>query len=594
MSYRAPLADILFTLQHVTGLDTGIAQGIYPDLADGFTETILGEAAKFGEEVLAPLNTIGDRQGCVLREGAVTTPEGWKAAYGQWVEAGWNGLTGPSTYGGQELPHLLHAAALEIWTGANMALTLCPLLNAGAMEALATHGSEKLKETYLHKMVSGEWTGTMNLTEPQAGSDLSQVRSRAEPAGDGSYRIKGQKIFISYGEHDLTSNIIHFVLARLPDAPQGTRGISLFLVPKMLVNSDGSLGVANDLRCAGIEHKLGIKASPTCTMAFGDKGGAVGWLVGQENRGLNCMFTMMNNARLATALQGVGQAEASTQKAVRFALERRQGKAAGEAGNSSPIALHPDIQRTLMTMRAMTQAARAICYLTAEATDRAHRCEDADARSQAAERSAMLTPVAKAFASDIGVEVASLGIQVHGGMGFVEETGAAQFLRDARIVPIYEGTNGIQAIDLVQRKLPLSGGQTVGREIAGMRVILAQVRASNTPIFGQMGLRLVEAVDCFEMATRYMLAKLGSDPAEALAGATPYLRLFGLARGGVCLAAQALAAHKLAGQGDASHARHITLARFFAENIAVAASGLELSVTHGSGFAAEAQQALAS
>ena len=594
MSYRAPISDILFTLQHVSGLEAGIAQGIYPDLADGFAETILGEAARFGEEVLAPLNSTGDKQGAVLNDGAVTTAEGWKAAYRQWVDAGWNGLTGPSAYGGQELPHLLHAAALEIWTGANMALTLCPLLNAGAVEALATHGSAALKEMYLHKMVSGEWTGTMNLTEPQAGSDLSQVRSKAEAAGDGSYRIKGQKIYISYGEHDLTGNIVHLVLARLPDAPPGTRGISLFLVPKYLVNSDGSLGARNDLRCSGIEHKLGIKASPTCTMVFGDNGGAAGWLVGQENRGLNCMFTMMNNARLATALQGVGQAEAATQKAAAFAQERRQGRTGLAASGSSPIADHPDIQRTLMTMRAMTQAARAICYLTAEATDRAHRGSDTVLQANSAERSALLTPLAKAFASDIGVEVASLGIQVHGGMGYVEETGAAQYLRDARIVPIYEGTNGIQAIDLVQRKLPLSGGDTVRREIAGMREVLSQVMASNAPVFGRMGLRLSEAVNAFAAATDHLLSKLGGDPAEALAGATPYLRLFGLARGGVCLASLALAAHALAGQGDPAHLRHIALARFFAENIAVGAPGLELAVTQGSDFATTPPHALAS
>ena len=585
MSYRAPVADILFALEHVTHLEGGIASGVYPDLADGFAHTILNEAARFGEDVLAPLNSIGDRDGAHLDDGVVTTAQGWKNAYAQWVEAGWNGLTGPASHGGQELPHLLHAACFEIWAGANMALALCPLLNAGAVEAVATHAPDALKSIYLAKMVSGEWTGTMNLTEPQAGSDLSQVRSKAEPAGDGSYKIKGQKIYISYGEHDMAANIIHLVLARLPDAPAGTRGISLFLVPKFLVNADGSPGARNDVRCTGIEHKLGIKASPTCTMVFGDGQGAVGWLVGQENRGLNCMFTMMNNARLGTALQGVGLAEAATQKASAFARERRQGRAPQAQAGSSPIAEHPDVQRSLMQMRALTQAARAICYLTAQATDLSHRASDAAVRAQAGERSALLTPVAKAFASDIGVEVASLGIQVHGGMGYVEETGAAQYLRDARIVPIYEGTNGIQAMDLVQRKIGLSGGTLVAQEIADMRAIVGQVQASNAPVFGRTGIRLAQAVDALERATAFLH---GAGPVELLAGATPYLRLFALARGGTSLAAMALAAHR---SPDTGHAAHITIARFFAENLAVAAPGLELTVTEGAGFAAMAQTA---
>ena len=582
MVYRAPVSEILFTLEHVTRLEAGIAEGIYPDLADGFAETILTEAARYGEDVIAPLNMTGDQQGARLQDGEVTTALGWKAAYSQWVEGGWNGLTGPASHGGQDLPHLLHAACIDVWTAANMAFCLCPVLNAGAAEAVATHAPEALKAIYLAKMVSGEWTGTMNLTEPQAGSDLSQVRSKAEPAGDGSYRIKGQKIYISYGEHDLADNIIHLVLARLPGAPEGTRGISLFLVPKFLVNADGSPGKRNDLRCAGIEHKMGIKASPTCTMAFGDHEGAMGWLVGQANRGLNCMFTMMNNARLATALQGVGQAERATQMAVAFAAERRQGKSADSNGASSPIAGHPDVQRMLMQMRALTMAARAICYLTAEATDRSHRAGDAPSKAAAAERSALLTPLAKAFASDIGVEVASLGIQVHGGMGFIEETGAAQLLRDARIVPIYEGTNGIQAMDLVQRKIGLSGGATLAREIADMRGIVALVRASNAKEFGRMGQRLGEAVEAFERATLFLH---GAAPLDQLAGATPYLRLFAMARGGTCLAQMALAGHR-SGAG-----KYVDIARFFAENIAVGAAGLELSITEGAGFAALAQSA---
>ena len=582
MVYRAPVSEILFTLEHVTHLEAGIAGGIYPDLADGFAETILTEAAKYGEDVIAPINMVGDQQGTKLHDSVVTTADGWKAAYSQWVAGGWNGLTGPASHGGQELPHLLHAACIDVWTAANMAFCLCPVLNAGAVEAVATHAPEALKAIYLEKMVSGEWTGTMNLTEPQAGSDLSQVRSKAEPAGDGSYRIKGQKIYISYGEHDMAENIIHLVLARLSGAPEGTRGISLFLVPKFLVNADGSLGKRNDLRCAGIEHKMGIKASPTCTMAFGDHEGAIGWLVGQENRGLNCMFTMMNNARLATALQGVGQAEMATQKALAFAAERKQGKSAASTGASSLIDEHPDVQRMLMQMRALTMAARAICYLTAEATDRSHRAADAAAKAAAAGRSALLTPLAKAFASDIGVEVASLGVQVHGGMGYIEETGAAQLLRDARIVPIYEGTNGIQAMDLVQRKIGLSGGAVLAGEIADMRAVVALVRASNAPEFGRMGQRLGEAVEAFERATQFLH---GAAPVDQLAGATPYLRLFAMARGGTCLAQMALAGHRL------GQAKYVAIARFFAENIAVCAPGLELTVTEGAGFAAQALSA---
>ena len=416
-------------------------------------------------------------------------------------------MTGPESHGGMGLPHLLNSACIEMWNSANMGFSLCPLLTAGAVEAIAAHGSPALKDIYLTKMVSGEWTGTMNLTEPQAGSDLSALRAKAEPQGDGSYRIKGQKIFITYGDHDMTENIVHLVLARLPDAPPGTRGISLFLVPKFLVNADGSLGARNDAHCASIEHKLGIHASPTCTMVYGDEGGAAGWLVGEENRGLACMFTMMNNARLAVGLQGVAIAERATQQAIAFANQRKQGKVAGEAGKKagdagmSAIANHADVRRMLMTMRALTQAARGICYLNAAAIDRAHRERDPEKRKQASERAGLLTPIAKAFATDIGNEVASLGVQVHGGMGFVEETGAAQHLRDARILPIYEGTNGIQAIDLVTRKLPQAGGGAVKREMALMRATVEQVRATNVDSFGATARRLGEALDALESAT---------------------------------------------------------------------------------------------
>ena len=414
-------------------------------------DAILQEAGRFASEVLAPLNAVGDRHGTPFKDGRITMPPGWKEAYRAWAAAGWNAVSAPEQWGGQALPHAINAACIEMWNSASMAFGIGPVLTMGAVEAFAAAGSEELKRIYLPKLVSGEWMGTMQLTEPQAGSEVGALRTRAERASDGSYRITGQKIFITYGEHELTDNIIHFVLARLPDAPAGNRGISLFLVPKFLVNADGTLGQRNDVRAHSIEHKLGIHASPTCTMVYGDNGGAVGYLIGEENRGLAVMFMMMNLARLAVGLQGVGIAERATQQALAYARERKQGRAAGATG-SSAIIEHPDVKRMLMTMRAQTRAARSICYATAGAIDRG---DD--------ERASLLTPVAKAFSTDIGVEVASLGIQVHGGMGFIEETGAAQHLRDARIAAIYEGTNGIQALDLVTRKLPMSGGAAGAR-----------------------------------------------------------------------------------------------------------------------------------
>jgi butyryl-CoA dehydrogenase len=592
MTYRAPVSDIVFTMRHVAGLDRALADGLYPDLGADLAQTILEEAGRFANDVIAPLNREGDRRGVTLNDGAITTAPGWKEAYKAWTEAGWNALPGPAEYGGQGLPTLLNSACVEMWNSASMAFGIGPVLTMGAIEALVQHGSEALKGRYLERLVSGEWTATMNLTEPQAGSDLAALRSRAEPVGDGTYRITGQKIFITYGEHDLTDNIVHLVLARLPDAPAGTRGISLFLVPKFLAD-----GTRNDVRCHSIEHKLGIHASPTCTMIFGDRGGAIGWLVGEENRGLNCMFTMMNNARLAVGLQGVAIAERAYQQALSYANERRQGRAIGAADGMSPIVMHPDVQRNLLTMKALTAAARAICYMTAEAIDRAHLEPDEASRKRANERASLLTPVAKAFSTDIGVEVASLGVQVHGGMGFVEETGAAQHLRDARIAPIYEGTNGIQAIDLVTRKLPLSGGAAVQAQIAVMRAVVTRLMKEGTPAFGATAPRLRDAVESLDRATSHLLRSLSSNaPAEALAGATPYLRLFALAQGAAALAEGALAASALmaGGDGDPAHPARIALCRFFAENIAVGAKGLEDTVLGGAGFLQDANLALAS
>ena len=591
MTYLAPVADIAFALKHAAGFET-VAGQIYGDLGGDLVDAVLAEAGRFATEVLAPLNTIGDRVGATFKDGAVATPPGWKDAYRAWTAGGWNGLAAPAQWGGQELPHALNAACLEMWNSASMAFGIGPVLTMGAADALAAHGTDALKRDFLSKLVSGEWTGTMQLTEPQAGSDVGALRTKAERAADGSYRITGQKIFITYGEHDLTDNIVHMVLARLADAPAGTRGISLFLVPKFLLNADGSPGSRNDVRAHSIEHKLGIHGSPTCTMVFGDGGGATGYLIGEENRGMACMFTMMNQARLSVGLQGVAIAERATQQALAYARDRRQGRALGGREGASPIIAHPDVKRMLMTMRALTRAARALCYATAVAIDRAQRSADEAARSAAADRAALLTPIAKAFATDIGNEVASLGVQVHGGMGYVEETGAAQHFRDARIAAIYEGTNGIQAIDLVTRKLPLNGGATVKTLLDELRQTIAAVSSANDPAFGATALRLSEAVDSVERAGDWLLDRLDKKPEAALAGATPYLRLFASAAGGALLAKEALAAARLG--EDGAPAARIAMARFFAENVAVQAGALERTVIDGGDSVTGADVALTS
>jgi alkylation response protein AidB-like acyl-CoA dehydrogenase len=585
MSYRAPVADIAFTLKHGAGLAPLLAQG--GELTADDVDAVLEEAGRFATDVIAPLNVIGDRQGTPFKDGAVTMPPGWKDAYRGWVAGGWNAVSLPAQWGGQALPNALNAACIEMWNSASMAFGIGPVLTMGAAEALAAYGSDELKRIYLGKLVSGEWMGTMQLTEPQAGSDVGALRTKAERAGDGTYRITGQKIFITYGEHDLTDNIIHFVLARLPDAPAGNRGITLFLVPKFLVNKDGSLGGRNDGRAHSIEHKLGIHGSPTCTMVYGDHGGAVGYLVGEENRGLACMFTMMNLARLAVGLQGVGIAERATQQALQYARERKQGRALGASG-SSAIIEHPDVKRMLMTMRSLTKAARAICYATAGAIDMSHG--KSEAAKAADDRAALLTPVAKAFSTDIGIEVASLGVQVHGGMGYIEETGAAQHLRDARIAAIYEGTNGIQSIDLATRKVPMAGGAVVQSYLDELRATVKKVQAANDPAFGATCARLGEAVDSLDRATTWLLSKVEQEPLSVLAGATPYLRLFGNAAGGCMLADEALAALRLPNGEPASR---VAIARFFAENIAVQAGGLERAVIDGADSVNAAESALA-
>jgi alkylation response protein AidB-like acyl-CoA dehydrogenase len=587
--YQAPVGDIAFTLKQVAGLKPALDAGVFGDLSEDLVDAILAEAGRFASEEVAPLYKIGDEHGAVLRDAAVTTPPGWKELYRRWTEGGWNALSAPEEFGGQGLPTMLAVAALEMWNSAAMAFGIGPTLTMGAVEALDKHASEALKAKYLARLVSGEWMGTMNLTEPQAGSDLAALRARAEPAGDGTYRIFGQKIFITYGEHDFTDNIVHLVLARLPDAPAGTRGISLFLVPKFLVNDDGSLGARNDVFCSGLEHKLGIHASPTCTMIYGDgfggaAPGAIGWLIGEENKGLACMFTMMNNARLSVGMQGVAVAETATQKAVAYANERRQGKASDYAGSGmAPIVHHPDVQRNLLTMKALTQAARAISYACAHAIDRA-RVAQGEAAAQWHDRANLLTPLAKAFSTDVGVDVASLGVQVHGGMGFIEETGAAALYRDARIAPIYEGTNGIQAIDLVSRKLPLGGGQHVHGYIGELKAVADAVRTSNVDGFGRTAERLDRALADLDEATRFLQGLTSAGKADAaMAGATPYLRLISLAAGGAYLAQGGLADHG-----------RIALCRFFAENLLGETQALKERVIEGAESLAAAGKALIS
>ena len=574
MTYEAPVDDIVFALKTASQLDTLLADGAYPGLDADTVRAIIEEAGKFGAEVLAPLNATGDRTGAKFKDGAVTTAPGFRDAYRRFAEGGWSALPCAEDFGGQGLPNVVATPVGEIWNSANVSFGLCPLLTQGAIHAIEAGGSDALKAKYLPKMIAGVWTGTMNLTEPHAGSDLGPITTKAEPQADGTYKVFGTKIFITYGEHDMAENIIHLVLARLPDAPAGTRGISLFLVPKFLVADDGTVGERNDVVCAGIEHKLGIMASPTCVMKFGEGGGATGYLVGEKNRGLATMFVMMNAARLGVGVQGVAVAERATQLALAYAKERRQGRSVDAKGSAmSPIIEHPDVRRMLLTMKSLTQAARLICYATARELDIAERDGDERVRREATNRAALLTPLAKAFSTDIAIDVASLGIQIHGGMGFIEETGAAQYLRDARILPIYEGTNGIQAIDLVTRKLPLDSGATVQAYLAELAETIERVRASNRPEFGEMPQRLADAFAALEMATGWMAGALKAEPEAALASATPYLRLMSLTAGGTYLARGAL--------GEEASSARVVVARFFAEHLLTECPGLSETVRSG-------------
>jgi alkylation response protein AidB-like acyl-CoA dehydrogenase len=586
MAYAAPLKDMHFVLEHVAGLDE-IARLPGGEAAHSeLVGQILEEAGKLAAEELAPLNTRGDQEGSVLENGVVRTPQGWREAYRKYVDGGWNSVPFEPDFGGQGVPWLVATAVNEMWQSANMAFALCPLLNMGAVELLSAHGSAEQKRLYLSKMVSGEWTGTMNLTEPQAGSDVGALRTRAV-AENGHYRLKGQKIFITYGEHDLTENIVHMVLARTPDAPPGSRGISLFIVPKFLLGPDGRPKDRNDLRCVSLEHKLGIHASPTAVMAYGDNEGAVGYLVGEENRGLEYMFTMMNNARLNVGLQGVAIAERAYQQAAAYARSRVQGRELGASGkaNAVPIIRHPDVRRMLLSMRAATEASRALTYYAFASLDLARRHPDAAERARHQARVDLLTPMAKAWSTDIGVDVASTGIQVHGGMGFIEETGAAQHLRDARIAPIYEGTNGIQAADLVSRKVGRDGGAAARDFVAEIESLLPALTAASGAELPAIGQRLAEGVAALRAATAAVAIQQSSRPAAAAAAAAPYLRLFGLVGGGFLMAKAALAARRALGtdSGDSGFLRaKITTARFYADHFLSLAPALVHPIVAGS------------
>ena len=579
MRYRAPVEEIRFALMHEAGFGRLIESGAYPDLSEDLVDAILEEAAKLANNVVAPISWDGDQTGAHLTDDGVKVPESFKSAYKQYVDGGWPTLAAPVAYGGQGLPLALSNAVTEMMNS-NIGFQLCAMLSNGGIEAISAHASDAQKEKYLTKLISGEWTATMNLTEPQAGSDVGAVKTKAIPQEDGSYKITGTKIYITYGDHDMAENIIHLVLARTPNAPEGTKGISLFIVPKFFVNDDGSLGARNDAKCIGLEDKLGIHASPTCVMAFGETEGATGWLVGAENKGMACMFTMMNNARLHVGLQGVGVAEIALQGALNYANDRKQGKAPGVDKNSpesSAIIEHPDVRRMLMTMRALTDAARAICYENAVYADLAEKTGDDEAKA----RNDLLTPLSKAFSTDIANEVAALGVQVHGGMGFVEETGAAQHVRDARILTIYEGTNGIQAMDLIGRKLSLDNGGIVERYIQDMRETAKTCASINEKAYQDMAHQLNNALDALADSTEWMKEHVKENQPDALSGATPYLRQFALSAGGHYLIKGALSIRDQNGISETYAQRKRATAQFYAANMLPNVAALSDGVKSG-------------
>jgi alkylation response protein AidB-like acyl-CoA dehydrogenase len=565
--FTPPLRDIKFNLRHIADLDGLIGypgfEHVDPDTIDG----ALDEAGRFMSEVVAPTNRAGDEIGCTWEDGDVTTPEAFKDAWRKYVDAGWSAVAGPPEFGGHGFPETVGFAISEMFVSANLAFSLNPMLTGSAITVIRDHADETLRSIYLEKLVTAEWTGTMVLTESEAGSDVGALRAKAVPADDGSYRISGSKIYITWGDHDLTDNIIHLVLARLPDAPPGTKGISLFVVPKMLVNDDGGIGSRNNVETVSIEHKLGIHGSPTCVLSFEE---SVGYIVGEPNRGMRYMFAMMNQARREVGLEGLGIAERAYQQAVAYAQERAQGRAVGTPKTQvSPIIEHPDVRRMLMTMKAYNEASRGLLYDTAAAGERAHRHPDEASRREAADRVALLTPVAKAWCSDLGVAMTSIGVQVHGGMGYVEEAGAAQHYRDARITPIYEGTNGIQAIDLVMRKLPMNEGAVARSYLDELASLDSPLASSNDPRLSVMREALSPAVAALREATEWLISR--EDPNDRLAGASPYLDMFGTVAGGAYLMRMALAA--AAEERDAWLDAKIDTAAFYAHQILPRAAG---------------------
>jgi len=585
MTYRAPLKDMLFVLNELVDINKINALPNCEDATPDTVEAILEEHARFSGEVVAPLNWIGDQEPSFWKDGQVTTTKGFKEAFKQYTEAGWQGVQHPPEFGGQGLPKIVATPCLEMLNAASVSFALCPLLSDGAIEALLTAGSDEMKAIYLENLISGKWTGTMNLTEPQAGSDLAMVRSRAVPRDDGTYAVFGTKIFITYGDHDMTENIVHLVLARTPNAPEGVKGISLFLVPKFMVNADGSLGARNDVQCVSIEHKLGIKASPTAVLQFGDHGGAIGTLVGEENRGLEYMFIMMNAARFGVGMQGVGIAERSYQHAVAYAKDRIQSR--DLAGSAGPVAIihHPDVKRMLMSMRAQIEAARALAYVAAGKLDIAHHHADAAVRKQNQAEYEFLVPLVKGWSTEMSLDVTSTGVQVHGGMGFIEETGAAQFYRDSRILTIYEGTTAIQANDLVGRKTVRDGGATAKALLAEVRATATLLAASKHVDLLAIEAQLSTAAAALEQVVTYVASNMKTDIKAVFAGSVSYLKMAGIVLGGWQMGRAALAAAGKLEQGDADQAFYhakIATARFFAEHYLVQAEGFRTSILSGS------------
>ena len=584
MSYTAPVKDMLFAIEHLARIDQ-VAQ--IPGFEDAGLDTaaaVLEECAKFNEGVVAPLNVVGDEKPSWFKDGAVTTTPGFKEAFSQFAEGGWQGLQHPADFGGQGLPKTIGAACVEMLNSANLSFALCPLLTDGAIEALLTAGSDELKATYLEKLVTGEWTGTMNLTEPQAGSDLALVRTKADPQPDGTYKVFGTKIFITYGEHDMAENIVDLVLARVAGAPEGVKGISLFVVPKFLVNQDGSLGARNDVHCVSIEHKMGIKASPTAVLQYGDNGGAIGYLVGEENRGLEYMFIMMNAARYAVGVQGIAVAERAYQKAVQYARDRVQSRPVdGSVAGSAAIIHHPDVRRMLMTMRAYTEGCRAMATTAAAAYDAAHHHPDAEVRKQNAVFYEFMVPLVKGYSTEMSLEVASLGVQVHGGMGFIEETGAAQYYRDAKILTIYEGTTAIQANDLVGRKTARDGVQTAKAIAAQIEATEGELRASGTADAQAVAQRLAAARQAFLEVVDFIAGGAKAHPNDVYAGSVPYLMLAGNLVAGWQLARALLVAQELSAKGQdvAFMQAKIATARFYADHLLTKAPGQRDAIVHG-------------